>query len=112
MDQQVESTNQATTNYMVLPWWSSGTESVCQGRGHGFDPWSRKIPPAAGQLSPCGTLEPMLHNKRSRHSDKSVHHSCREAPHSLQLEKGPCEVTRPSEGKNKHIKKKTYMNQS
>ena len=28
-------------------------ESNC--RGHGFDPWSRKIPSASGQLSPCAT---------------------------------------------------------
>ena len=35
-----------------LPRWSSGKESACQGRGHGFNPWSGKIPRAAGQLSP------------------------------------------------------------
>ena len=34
-----------------LPWWSSGYESTCQCRGHRFNPWSRKIPHAAGQLS-------------------------------------------------------------
>ena len=38
-----------------LPWWSSGWESVCQCRGNGFDPWSGKIPHAAGQMSPCAT---------------------------------------------------------
>ena len=27
-----------------LPWWLSGKESACQCRGHGFDPWSRRIP--------------------------------------------------------------------
>ena len=32
-------------------WWSSGKESACQGRGHEFDPWSRKIPHATGQLA-------------------------------------------------------------
>ena len=35
-----------------LPWWSSGYESACQCRGHGSDPWSRRIPHATGQLSP------------------------------------------------------------
>jgi len=30
-------------------------ESVCQCRGQGFDPWSRKIPRAARQLSLCTT---------------------------------------------------------
>ena len=39
-----------------LPWWSSGWESICQRRGHGFDPWSRKIPHASGQLGPCVTM--------------------------------------------------------
>ena len=31
---------------MDFPWWLSGKESACQCRGHGFDPWSRKIPHA------------------------------------------------------------------
>ena len=30
-------------------------ESACQCRGHGFKPWSGKIPHAAEQLSPCAT---------------------------------------------------------
>ena len=34
-----------------LPWWLSGKESACQCRGHGFDPWSRKITHAVEQLS-------------------------------------------------------------
>ena len=33
-----------------LPWGRSGWESACQCRGHGFEPWSRKIPHAAEQL--------------------------------------------------------------
>ena len=28
---------------------------TCQCRGHGFEPWSGKIPHAAEQLSPCAT---------------------------------------------------------
>ena len=44
-----------------LPWWRSGGESTCQCRGHGFEPWSGKIPHAAEQLSPCATTtEPAL----------------------------------------------------
>ena len=35
-----------------LPWWRSGWESACQCRGHGFEPWSGKIPHAAEQLGP------------------------------------------------------------
>ena len=44
-----------------LPWWCSGYKSACQCRGHGFEPWSRKIPHAVEQLSPCATTtEPVL----------------------------------------------------
>ena len=36
-------------------------ESACQYRGHGFDPWSGKIPHAVEQLSLCATAtEPAL----------------------------------------------------
>ena len=35
-----------------LPWWRSGSESACQCRGHGFKPWSGKIPHDAEQLGP------------------------------------------------------------
>ena len=41
-----------------------------QWKGHRFNPWSRKIPRATGQLRPCTTtaetqaLEPMPHSKR------------------------------------------------
>ena len=46
-----------------FPWWRSGWESVCQCRGHGFEPCSGKIPHAAEQLSPCATTtEPMCNN--------------------------------------------------
>ena len=38
-----------------LPWWLSGKESTCQCRRHGFNPWSRKIPQAAEQLSSSTT---------------------------------------------------------
>ena len=53
-----------------LPWWRSGWESACQCRGHGFEPWSGKIPHAVEQLNPWATtteparLEPVLHNER------------------------------------------------
>ena len=43
-----------------LPWWLSGKESTCQGRRHGFNPWSGKIPHAKMQLSPWATtIEPV-----------------------------------------------------
>ena len=62
-----------------LPWWRSGWESACQCRGHGFEPWSGKIPHAVEQLSPCATiteparLEPVLRNKRGRDSERPAH---------------------------------------
>ena len=37
------------------PWWHSGQESACQCKGHQFNPWSRKIPPATEQPSPSAT---------------------------------------------------------
>ena len=45
-------------------------------RGHGFDPWSSKIPHAVGQLTSLAIstepehLEPVLHNKRSHRNEK------------------------------------------
>ena len=49
-----------------LPRWLSGKESTRQRRGHGFDPWSRKIPRARGQLSSCAAkAEPTHHNHGS-----------------------------------------------
>ena len=62
-----------------LPWWRSGWESACQCRGHGFEPWSGKIPHAAEQLGPWATiaeparLEPVLRNKRGRDSVRPAH---------------------------------------
>ena len=40
------------TGPVGLPWWYRGAESARQRRGHRFNPWSGKIPHAAGQLSP------------------------------------------------------------
>ena len=62
-----------------LPWWRSGWESACQCRGHGFEPWSGKIPHAAERLGPWATitepasLEPVLHNRRGRNNERPVH---------------------------------------
>ena len=62
-----------------LPWWRSGWESACQCRGHGFEPWSGKIPHAAEQLGPWATtteparLQPVLRNKRGRDSERPAH---------------------------------------
>ena len=62
-----------------LPWWCSGWESTCQCRGHGFKPWSGKIPHAVEQLGPWATttepacLESVLCNKRGRDSERPAH---------------------------------------
>ena len=62
-----------------LPWWRSGWESACQCRGHGFEPWSGKIPHAAEQLGPWATvtepahLEPVLRNKRGHDGERPAH---------------------------------------
>ena len=59
-----------------LPWWRSGWESACQCRGHGFEPWSGRIPHAAERLGPWATiaeparLETVLRNKRGRDRDR------------------------------------------
>ena len=55
-----------------LPWWRSGWESACQCGGHGFGPWSGRIPHAAERLGPWATtaeparLEPVLRNGGGR----------------------------------------------
>ena len=77
---QVRSNKMQTLNIkkitLGLPWWRSGWESACQCRGHGFEPWSGKIPHAMEQLGPWATtteparLEPVLRNKRGRDSER------------------------------------------
>ena len=62
-----------------LPWWCSGWESAYWCRGHGFEPWSEKIPHATEQLGPWATiteparLEPVLRNKRGRDSERPTY---------------------------------------
>ena len=34
-----------------LPWCLSGKESTCHWMGHGFHPWSRKMPHASEQVN-------------------------------------------------------------
>ena len=48
-----------------LPTWSSGKEFACQCRGHGFDPWSGKIPHAS-------TAKPVHHNYWALPWDRSA----------------------------------------
>ena len=84
-------------NSQGLPWWRSGWESACQCRGHGFEPWSGKIPHATEQqlglwatITEPVRLEPVLRNKRGRDSERPAHRdeewpplaTTRESPHT------------------------------
>ena len=82
-----------------LPWWRSGWESACQCRGHGFEPWSGKIPHAAEQIGPWATtteparLEPVLRNKRGCDSERPVHRD-EEWPPLATTRGSPCTETK------------------
>ena len=51
--------------YTRLPWVPSGTESSCQGRRLGFDPWVRKIPWRREWLPTPAFLPGKSHGRRS-----------------------------------------------
>ena len=82
-----------------LPWWRSGWESACQCRGHGFEPWSGKIPHATERLGPWATvtepvcLEPVLRNKRGRDSERPAHRDEEWSPLATTRE-SPCTETK------------------
>ena len=116
----------------------SGEESVWQWRGHGFYPWSRRIPHTAEQLSLCTTTtEPVLQspwattteltcpNYWSLHTVEArappqekplqwepMHHSWRVAPVLAQLEKSLCSNQDPTQPKNKLLYTARRSNQS
>ena len=77
--QQVFTSQSQDKTMAGLPWWLSGKESAYQCRRHGFNPWSGKIPHAAGQLSPCATATETTEAStleqrsatRSRHNEKT-----------------------------------------
>ena len=83
-----------------LPWSSSGYKSACQRRGHGFDPWSGKTPPAVGQLSLCPTTtEPVPWSPcsatRETTAMRSLHTTAWKHPHLPQPEKPACSIKDP-----------------
>ena len=88
-----------------LPWWRSGWESAFQCRGRGFELRSWKIPHAAEPLGPWATtteparLEPVLHNKRGRDSERPAHRD-EEWPPLLATGESPC-----TEAKTQHSQK-------
>ena len=100
-----------------LCWWLSGKESTCQCRRCGCDPWSKNIPHAMEQLSPCATTTgPVLQSpgtvttepahsrvhaprRRSHHRKKPTPCNWRVSPRWPQLEKSRSsnEVPAPSQ---------------
>ena len=61
-------------------------------RGHGFDPWSGKIPHAVEQLSPCAkTTEPALQSPRATTTEPRATSTEAHMPraHTPQQEKPP-----------------------
>ena len=98
---------------MGLPWWHNGWESACQCRGHGFEPWSGKIPHAAEQLGPCTTTtEPSRHKYWSpcawspcsatgeAAAVRGPRTEVRSSPCSPQLERAQAQQQRPNAAKN------------
>ena len=93
--------------FMGLPWWSRGKESICQRRGQGLCIWPGKIPHAEGRLSPCPncwsshTLKLVLCSGRSHRNEKPAPQ--RAAP--LTATREACvRQRRPSEAKKKERK--------
>ena len=66
----------ATQGASLVAQW---LRNACQCRGHGFEPWSGKIPRAAERLGPWATiteparLEPVLRSRRGRDSERPAH---------------------------------------
>lgn len=70
-----------------LPGGTMGGSLPASAGGHGFHPWSGRIPRASGQPSRCATtaepasLEPVPRSERSHCSEELVHRN-RETPAS------------------------------
>ena len=58
------STDEIRRDQRGLPWWLSSKEPTC--RRHWRNPWSRKIPQALEQLSPCDTTINLCSKPESR----------------------------------------------
>ena len=87
-----------------LHWWSSGWESACQCRGHGFEPWSGRIPHSHNYWSP-GALEPTHRN----------YWSPRSATREATAMRSPLAATRESPQaatKTQHSQKKKEKNRT
>ena len=92
----------------------SGWDSSCQCRGHGFNPWSGKIPHAEGQLSLWAATTEACElraggcNKRATEM-RSLHTTTKSTPHLPQLERALAQQWRPSATKNKSIKNSQFL---
>ena len=101
-----------------LPWWHSGWESACQCRGHGFEPWSGKIPHATERLGPWATvaeparLEPVLRSRRGGDSGRPAHRDEEWPPLAATRESPPTETKTQHSQKKKKKKKKKVIIQS
>ena len=90
-----------------LPWWCSGWESACQCRGHGFEPWSGRIPHAVEQLGPWATTtEPaciwsLCSTTREATIVTGPRTVMKSGPRSPQLEKALAQKWRSNTAKNK-----------
>ena len=90
-----------------LPWWRSGWESACRCRGHGFGPWSGRVPHAAERLGPWAAiteparLEPVLHNGGGRGSERPAHRDEEWPPLATTREKALAQRRGPNTVKNK-----------
>ena len=79
-------TSYCKKSMLGLPWWLSGKESACQCRGHGFDPWCRRISHTSKQLSLWATtIEPVRLSPRAATTEPTCHklkpsHSSASAP--------------------------------
>ena len=103
------------TEYVGFSWWSSGEEPSCQCRGHGFNPWSGKIPHATRQLSPHASellkpacLEPVPCNDRSHHNEKPAHRNEEWSPLTTARE-SLCMAMKTSAAKKKNKKERKCM---
>ena len=70
----------------VLPWWLSDKAFTCQCRRYGFDPWSRKIPYALKQLSPCTTATELQRPRSTTAEAHAPWSSCSQQEKPLQRE--------------------------
>lgn len=97
------------------PWWSCGWEPTCQGRVHGFNLCSRKIPHAVKQLGLC-TTNYWAHEPLNLCSEMKVTHRSQRVAFTPHLEKAHAHKAhvqhrRPSIAKKLKLHLKTCCSQ-